>query len=136
MITAVKKFGSYVRERVDLYDQGSEETGQTVVDYTSSCVIPNQWTPLTLLSKRPYNEDTSIFEFALPAGCEVLGLPVTGHLLVLAPGAEKDGTDAVRPYTSISSLDKSDSFELMVKRYDQWGQKETLGIPCPFIFIL
>lgn len=128
MITAVKKFGSYVREKVDVYDQQASETSSEL-SYVSTCVIPTSWTPLTLLSKRPYNHDTSIFEFALPVGYEKnsLALPVTAHLLVLAPHSQKDGSDAVRPYTSISSFEKTGSFELLVKRYDQWGQKESIG---------
>lgn len=66
-----------------------------------------------------------------------LNLPVGGYLLALAPGCELDGSDAIRPYTSItdeSTWDQSSEgdpaktgyFEILCKRYDQWGAKETL----------
>jgi len=48
-----------------------------------------------------YNHDSTIYEFELPR-CTSLNLPACGCILLNAPGAEKDGTDAVRPYTPIS----------------------------------
>lgn len=60
-------------------------------------------------------------------------------MLALAPGREHDGSDAVRPYTSItdeillrSSEEESDDnestgyFEILCKRYDEWGVKESV----------
>lgn len=71
--------------------------------------------------------------------CIKLNLPVGGYLLALAPDREHDGSDAVRPYTSItdeslfrSSESESDDnesagyFEILCKRYDEWGVKESV----------
>ena len=119
MITCEKRFGSYVlrKDGNSLYSEPSYILGPMVEEeYASSCVIPNRWIDLKLLSKRTYNDNTSIFEFALPPGESVLNLPVLGHLIVKAPGKEHDGGDAIRPYTSISPFDKRGSFEILVKR--------------------
>ena len=116
MITCEKRFGSYVlqTEGNGLYSEPSS----ALDEYASSCVIPNHWMDLKLLSRRCYNDNTSIFEFALPSACKEgsLNLPVLGHLIVKAPGKEHDGGDAVRPYTSISPFSKQGSFEILVKR--------------------
>ena len=41
-------------------------------------------------------------------------------------GCEHDGTDALRPYTSISDDDEeTGTFSILCKRYDQWGMKES-----------
>jgi len=53
-----------------------------------------------------------------------LNLPIFSYLLVNAPAQERDGTDAIRPYTSISDDTVTGSFELLVKRYDEWGVQE------------
>jgi hypothetical protein len=71
--------------------------------------------------------------------CIKLNLPVGGYLLALAPDREHDGSDAVRPYTSITDeslfrLSESESddnestgyFEILCKRYDEWGVKESV----------
>lgn len=67
--------------------------------------------------------------------CFKLGLPIGGYLLALAPGREHGGGDAVRAYTSITdesdatvepTTDSSGSFEIICKRYDQWGMKESI----------
>lgn len=129
MITTKKVFGSYVLTKVDsdkLAAAGSDTSKP------NECVIPAEWTDLELLAIRPYNHDTKIFQFALPSDCMALKLPVGGFLLVLAPGCEHDGTDAVRPYTSIQNDDiqveesTTGTFELLCKRYDQWGIQESV----------
>ena len=86
---------------------------------------------MELLAIKKYNHDTSILQFRLPAGRTRLDLPVGSFLLVKAPGCERDGKDAIRPYTSISDDDKPldindqiGSFEILCKRYDEWGAKE------------
>ena len=68
----------------------------------------------------PYNEDTSIFEFGLEEG-QVLGLPVCGCLLMIAPGKEHGGGDAVRPYTPISPAWMKGKFQVIIKRNQSWG---------------
>ena len=80
-------------------------------------------------------QDTSIFEFSNPKGFEnvSLGLPALGHLLILGPRCEQDGSDAIRPYTSISPPSQTGSFHILVKRYDQWGTKETPGINTSYL---
>jgi Oxidoreductase FAD-binding domain len=137
MITCEKRFGSFVRSKVDVYNASvSTSSCDEDDEFASSCVIPsNRWIPLPLVSRREYNQDTSIFEFALPLGYEdsTLALPVLGHLLVRAPGCEANGEDAIRPYTSISPLDRKGTFELLVKRYDEWYPN--LYVLTLFIFI-
>lgn len=134
MITSVKKFGSFVRTKVDLYDDDIDKRAPSCTDctgsfqYASSCKIPsNKWMPLPLVSIRQYNRDTSIFEFSLPPGSSTLALPLLGHLLILFPASELDGEDAIRPYTSVSPLNQTGTFELLVKRYDEWGQRESVS---------
>ena len=96
----------------------------------AECAIGSEWTSLHLMRVVPYNRDTSVFTFALPPreGGGVftggLGLPVTGHLLVRAPGREHGGGDAVRPYTSVSRR-YDGTFDVIMKRYDEWGVPES-----------
>ena len=136
MITAKKVFGSYVLTKVD-FDKLAAAGSLNSDDEPSVCAVPSEWTELPLLEIRKYNHDTSIFKFRLPEGHAKLSLPVGGFLLVLAPGCEHDGSDAIRPYTSIqdddvqlqtcndSSIPSTGTFELLCKRYDQWGIKES-----------
>jgi hypothetical protein len=93
------------------------------LEYASSCVIPTTWIDLPLLAITPYNHDTSIFSFGLPPGHDTLGLPTCACLLMMAPGADHNGGDAIRPYTPISSSSVKGRFDLLIKRYDQWGEK-------------
>lgn len=93
------------------------------LEYASSCCIPTTWIDLSLLDIQKYNDDTSIFSFAIPPNCEYLNLPTCGCLLLLAPDVEHGGGDAIRPYTPISPSELKGSFQLLVKRYDQWGTK-------------
>jgi len=141
MITTKKSFGSYVLTKVDFYKLAAAGTVSTE-ESAQTCAVPSDWTELKLLEVRPYNHDTSLFRFQLPEGKAKLNLPVGGFLLVLAPGCEHDGTDAIRPYTSIQdddvqpwhALPSTDcisnnvagTFELLCKRYDQWGVKESI----------
>jgi len=90
----------------------------------SGCAITNEWTPLVLELKTPYNDDTSIFKFRLPNGKASLLLPIGSFLLVLVPDLSGSLEFDIRPYTSIS--DQNDgTFDILCKRYDQWGVKET-----------
>ena len=81
----------------------------------------------------PYNHDTSIFEFAVPNGYaadQPLCLPTCACLLLKAPGCEhpwNGGGDAIRPYTPISKEDMKGKFQLLIKRYREWGQAPTKG---------
>jgi len=105
---------------------------------TIKCSISSEWTSLELLSIDAYNHDTSIFTFQLPTATvngrsnKYLNLPVGGFLLVLGPYCDHDGGHAIRPYTSISddyhdNLDKvTGIFQVLCKRYDQWGVKESM----------
>jgi hypothetical protein len=133
MITSVKKYGSYVLTKTTLYLEDLEDQ-EDDPEYVSSCRIPTHWTELTLLKIIPYNHDTSMFRFALPSGAKRLGLPPGAFLFVLAPNCEHDGSDAIRPYTSVTDDDVQNnpdsmfenvpSFDIMCKRYDEWGKKE------------
>jgi hypothetical protein len=130
MITTVKKYGSYLLSNATPYSRDIIDD-PTEPSLVSSCTISSFWSELSLLSITPYNHDTSIFRFALPPEAEKLNLPIGGFLLVLAPGREHDGTDAVRPYTSITDdvIQNKEgfipSFDILCKRYDQWGIPES-----------
>ena len=134
MISTKKIFGSYVLEKVGLKDIAPLATEREEFPFEHHCSIPTEWTNLTLVHVRPYNHDTSIFRFRLPSGCQRLNLPVGSFMLIRAPGCERDGTDAIRPYTSISDDDQlnidpsieTGCFDILVKRYDEWGKKENL----------
>ena len=134
MITATKRFGSYVLERAtDAIKHYESDIGTD--DYESSCTIPNAWVELELLEIRPYNDDTSIFRFQLPDSQQYLRLPLGSFLLVKAPDCEHGGGDAIRPYTSIS-IDGNGYFEIICKRYNEWGIKEeALKSQAHFLFI-
>jgi hypothetical protein len=132
MISTKKVFGSHVLQKVHVNDIAPPHDLVNAVGFAHSCCIPAEWTPLKLHEIFPYNHDTSIFRFTLPKGCKRLNLPVGSFLVIKANSAESDGADAVRPYTSVSdddilNADKSTEtgfFDILVKRYDEWGQKE------------
>jgi hypothetical protein len=133
MITTKKVFGSYVVEKVDVNRLASASSTQPSEELLGQhkCVIPAEWCELKLLEIKPYNHDTSILRFSLPDGCTRLNLPIGGFILVLAPGCEHGGGDAIRPYTStqddeLNSTTGTGTFELLCKRYDQWGVKESI----------
>ena len=94
--------------------------------YASKCALPTEWTALELLRVEPYNHDTSIFEFALPPGRTTLDLPTCACLLMLAPGCEHGGGDAVRAYTPISPPDMPDRFQVS-------SFLEIYGIPIAYL---
>ena len=136
MISTEKRYGQYVlKPATEIFASYLGDDAGDNQRYVSSCAISSRWTSLVLVSKRQYNHDTSIFRFALPAGVSRLNLPVGSHLLIKAPGAEHDGGDAIRPYTSVSDdalPENSGQFEILVKRYAQWGVKE--GTSTHFLF--
>ena len=125
MIMCEKRFDPRVLQKGGngLYMEGEEgepdaSNGGSISkadEYPSKCLIPNSWTDLKLVSIRVYNDNWSIFEFALPSE-SCLNLPVLGHFMIKAPGKGHDGGDAIRQYTSISPFNKRGSFEIMVKR--------------------
>ncbi|XRB04122.1 NADH-cytochrome b5 reductase 2 [Pycnococcus provasolii] len=103
----------------------------TGLSYASKCCIPTSWTPLSLLKRRKVNYNTEIFTFALPEGNSKLMLPVCGCLLMRAPDCEHGGGDAVRPYTPVSSSNFENGFEIMLKLYEEWGDKRHMHSYCP-----
>lgn len=135
MISSIKQHGSYllkVRNYFRDYVLDNDKVnGHEVVE--STCSISSSWTALELLSIIPYNHDTSVFRFSLPVGAQRLGLPLGGFLLVQIPAEDHDGcAPTFRPYTNINDEDamlvSDDSlayFEILCKRYDQWGEKES-----------
>lgn len=134
MITSLTSFGSYKwtkpEETLFLDDDAPSSSSCPSSSPSSSCAIPPEWIALRLVKKVRYNLDSSIFTFQLPfqlpAGSKQLGLPVGGFMLVRAPQCEHDGSDAIRPYTSVSENIEDGTFDVLCKRYDQWGQKESI----------
>lgn len=103
----------------------AQETRDADKEYASSCYLPTDWMPLALLEKKEYNHDSTLYDFELPKGTS-LNLPACACILLLAPGAEKDGADAVRPYTPISPNEVTGRFQLLVKRYAQGAVSQYL----------
>lgn len=132
MISANKVFGSYVLQDVNLLDIAPDHNLATSEVFVTKCAIPSDWISLELIEIKKYNHDTSILKFSLPSGRRRLDLPVGSFLLVKAPRSERDSKDAIRPYTSISDDDafcdadlrSTGTFEILCKRYDEWGAKE------------
>jgi NAD(P)H-flavin reductase len=141
MIDAEVKFGAYApkvpqhykdaavdsipcsSKRIDSLKQ-ADRCLEEEANSDDGCYIGPRWTPLTLTSIIPYNHDISLFEFALPHN-QSLNLLVAARMLVKAPGREHDGTHAVRPYTSTSDPLEPGQFQIMVKRYKEWGIPES-----------
>ena len=100
-----------------------------------ACLLGEEWVECELVAVRPHNHDTALFDFALPAGVDdpgaPLGLPPCSSLLMLAPGREHGGGDAVRPYTPVSAPWTPGRFTLLVKRYREWGVKWVAGAGRP-----
>lgn len=67
--------------------------------------------------------DLSVGTEELDKAGDYLLLPTCACLLAMAPASDHNGQDAVRPYTPISSSKQKGSFQLLIKRYDEWGQK-------------
>ena len=101
----------------DSANDATRDAAPPPLSYASSCFLPTAWTSLPLISKQEYNHDSTLYDFGLPNG-KSLSLPACSCILLLAPGAEKDGLDAVRPYTPISANEVTGSFRLIVKRYE------------------
>ena len=133
MITNVLQFGSYVRtESVSSNDIAAANPFQETDNHNffHSCAIPNVWIDLRLLQIHAYNHDTSIFRFQLPPNKQRLNLPVGCYLLIKHPS----DAATVRPYAAVHDDDvlngnlndhDTGSFEILCKRYDEWGQKES-----------
>jgi hypothetical protein len=134
MITNEKRFGSYVLEKATtlFLDErlGFESTSSAERERDNgACAIPNAWTSLALVEINPVNYNTSIFRFRLLSGDDHLCLPLGSFLLIKAPQCEHDGSDAIRPYTNIEDESLAESagyFDILCKRYDEWGVKENI----------
>ena len=124
MISGEKEFGVYKLAKVHYYDD-EEDEASAPVEYVSTCYFGSKWVSCTLESVLKYNSDTSIFRFRLPNLDDRLNLPIGGVLLARAIGCDHDGSDAIRPYASITDNNCFGYFEVLCKRYDEWGQKET-----------
>ena len=135
MISTEKVFGQYVlRPATEIFRHHLSDSAE---EHASTCAISTRWTPLTLVSVTPYNHDTSLFCFSLslllsrhPSEAAGLDLPVGACMLIRAPNCEHlpMGGDAIRPYTTISSEEEiraTGCMSIMVKRYDEWGKRET-----------
>jgi len=87
-----------------------------------------------LIDVKPCNYDSKIFTFGLPQDAS-LDLPVCACLLV--EGFDKEGEQAVRPYTPTSPNEQKGSFDLMVKIYEkgvvsQWLNNLEIGAQVGF----
>lgn len=74
-----------------------------------------QWVDFKLVKVNELTSDTKAFIFELPAG-QNLGLTATSALLAKYITAK--GNNVIRPYTPVSDLDQTGSFELIIKRYE------------------
>ena len=147
----VEKTGEWVLKEGGWFWVKSAPTVPAMADVTagmeraSSCWLPTQWVACPLVERREYNHDSTVYAFGLPKG-QSLNLPVCACVLMRADGRGRkegggaedwDGSDAVRPYTPISSPDLRGRFELLVKRYpggaaSQWLHGLPVGAPVHF----
>ena len=124
MIGDKKEFGRYVLSpSSNFYREEFEDPPKGEERELYGCAIPNRWTSLKLIQKQAYNHDTSIFTFQLDDSDRRLGLRPGACLLARCPGVEHGGGDAIRPYTSISEDSRRGSFDVLIKRYDEWGER-------------
>jgi len=123
MITADLRFGSYEKtDSNNLFVEFRVDDDSTEARHILSCTLSNKWTPLELLRVDRYNHDVSMLTFQLPAGVDDLCLPLGAYLLVQSPEGD------TRPYTSVSAAagaEERGCFTVMVKRYDEWGSRES-----------
>jgi ferredoxin-NADP reductase len=119
MIGTTQEFGSYKLTPATTYFKHDLEDAPTTIQF-EQCLLGNQWTSCELLSTRRYNHDSTVFRFKLPA-TESLNLKPGAYLLIKAPNREHNGGDAIRPYTTISFDNPIAYFDILVKRYDEWG---------------
>lgn len=77
-------------------------------------LVPTEWRPYTLVSKRPASPTTAIYRFALPRPDSRLGLPIGKHVSVRA---DIGGKQVMRSYTPITDDSLPGAFELLVKTY-------------------
>ncbi|KAJ7922794.1 cytochrome-b5 reductase [Mycena leptocephala] len=86
-----------------------------------SALLSEEFISLPLKKVVPYNHNTSTFIFELPKNTSSK-LPVASCVVVKAadPEALKDkkGNPVVRPYTPISSADKTGELVFLIKKYD------------------
>ena len=126
MMAGEVKFGAYVPTVPDL-DKIAALDSEDDLKFERGYAIPPKWTALELVSIRVVNHDGCILKLALPPGRRISGqglqLLMTEHLLVLASSRRHGGNDAVRPYTSIHENIEVGTFSILVKRYQQWGEK-------------
>lgn len=90
----------------------------------STCFFPTEFHKVPVVGIREYNSDTKILTFALPDGVS-LDLPPASCLQV--QGYDKDGSEAVRVYTPISSPADKGSFTVMVKVYENGVVSQWMG---------
>ena len=121
MIGDKKEFGAYVLTSSTEYYRDELHDSPHEREELGGCCIPNSWTLLSLIAVKKYNYNASIFTFELPYKNRRLDLPPGAALLVKVPGVEHGGGDAIRPYTSVSEDSRRGSFDILVKRYDEWG---------------
>ena len=104
------------------------------LEYASACSIPTTWLDFPLIAKADHTHDSTLYTFGLPA-TQSLNLPACACILMRAVGRGRvdgggkddwDGSDAVRPYTPVSSNSVLGSFDLCVKRYQGGAASEWL----------
>jgi cytochrome-b5 reductase len=86
-----------------------------------SALLSEEFISLPLKKVVPYNHNTSTFIFELPKNTSSK-LPVASCVVVKAADLEalkdKKGNPVVRPYTPISSADKTGELVFLIKKYD------------------
>ncbi|KAJ7204404.1 cytochrome-b5 reductase [Mycena pura] len=85
-----------------------------------SAFKPDDFVNLPLKQIVPYNHNTSTFVFELPQQTSSK-LPVASCLVVRASDPEaltSNGSPVVRPYTPVSTADKTGELRLLIKRYE------------------
>ncbi|CAK9084917.1 unnamed protein product [Durusdinium trenchii] len=78
------------------------------------CLVPHEWRPVRILSKKRMTKSMWLFRFALPEGQSLGWNEVERHVRLRLPGSSLE-----RAYTPVSPLGRLGSFELAIKVYEE-----------------
>ena len=79
--------------------------------------FPTEFLSVPVRAIRKETHNSFVITFGLPEGVS-LNLPISSAILMRAPGAGKNGGDAIKPYNPISSNAQLGSFDLLIKVYE------------------
>merc|ERR1712232_150768 len=82
-----------------------------------NALSPDEFREFTLKSVTYYNHNTNLFRIEFPSSQQESGLTTASFLLV--KGEDKEGKEAVRPYTPINPIGTTGYVDLLIKKYPE-----------------